>query len=102
MTGLPTADMTLVALLDTREFLSDPDHWMQGGLYDAARERFCLLGYASMHWHSYVCDYLNQRARAEFGDSENGELVEAAKFNDTHSHAEVVAFLDRAIAAWKP
>jgi hypothetical protein len=99
MTGMPTSDMTLVALLDMREFFSDPKHWTKR--VHKRGERYCLLGYASEHWHSFVGDYLDMRARAEIGPSEVGCLREAARFNDTHEHAEVLAFLDRAIATYK-
>lgn len=107
MTGMPptaTSDMTLVALLDMREHFSDPKNWRKGyrGFKAKPDAPHCLLTYAGEHWHSYVGEYLDLCARLEIGASEVGHLREAARFNDTHTHAEVLAFLDRAIAAYKP
>lgn len=103
MTGMPIADMTLVALLDIREFFSDPAHWRQGyrGFMAPDDAPHCLLTYTADNWHSFVADYLDSFASSEIGESEDGELRPAAKFNDTHTHAEVLAFLDRAIAAYQ-
>ena len=91
---------TLEILKAGRELISDPARWTQGAFArnetgesifaDEGAIRFCSIGAISK-----VC---GKRCVSKFACEVLGGF-NVALFNDTHTHAEVLAMWDRAIAA---
>lgn len=99
---------TLEILRKARELISDEEHWIlapfwldEGGESEGPFEeatKFCLVGAVS-----FVAGYEN----VNFVEAEqllipfipNGEG--AIRYNETHPHADVLAVLNRAIAAYE-
>lgn len=104
---------TLDILVGARALIASPENWTQGRLAETAdgkfvfpkepiAARFCALGATvhvrGGHLNLDVLARLDAEVPAEFcGLSRDTEKV--SLFNDTHSHAEVLALFDRAIAA---
>lgn len=94
-------------LMQARELIIDPSHWTQGAAARDARGRgvfsdapeacmFCVIGSI---WRAagsrtgkdvYLAEHALERVVPD------GYV---ASFNDSHSHAEVIAMFDRAIAS---
>jgi hypothetical protein len=85
-----------------REAISDPAHWIQNSLYNYNRTSFC--SYAAVQvgagdepdW-SYDNPALSDAYRVLAG-----EMGDICGFNNTHTHDEVLAAWDRAIASTEP
>ncbi len=100
-------------LLGVKELLSDPNKWTQGAaavdneggsVYPTDRSacQFCLIGGVSRvlgqgpfseksTLHAEVCEVLRSACREIAG---NAYLT---RYNDSHTHAEVMGLLDKAI-----
>jgi len=90
----------LMLLIRGREYISDPSRWCQGSFKRG--EAVCSLGAiyqcadiigeskGSLIWDTAACCGANEALRARMGC--------IPEFNDTHSHAEVLAMWDAAIA----
>lgn len=97
-------DGVLALLVDARTFLSDPVNFWQSGQPDPnpGRARCAILaigdaaGRTGSRLHSKAFDCL-KAALPEPSD----DLTAVYRFNDSHSHADVLALFDRAIAARK-
>lgn len=98
----------LTILKGTRELLSDESRWTQRsyarradgvgtGVFNSKASCWCLVGAADKValdlYHVDRLDDVLDSLRAEIGVGES-----LTRFNDSHSHAEVLALLDRAIA----
>lgn len=73
-------------LLKTRERISDIDNWCQGHL--EREDKRCLIGAVIYENHPATTDVLHLLQRI---------VGHIADFNDSHTHAEVLAALDKAI-----
>lgn len=78
-------------LMEARKLIASPDHWCQGS-YNTKGGRRCAVG-ALAAIDGGDIDQSYELLLAEMG----GGAVSA--FNDTHTHEEVIAAFDRAIAA---
>lgn len=87
-------------LLEVRDLISDPAHWCQGqfakdctGLHINSRDpracQWCLEG-ALLKCHASHTTF-----NAIYAATDGSPV----QYNDTHTHAEVVAVVDRVIAA---
>ena len=83
---------TLEVLVAARALIDTPDKWCQGS-YEDYRYRHCTRGAL---WAIDQNDVLACRALYVAMPPPNDGLT---TYNDTHSHAEVMALFDRAIAA---
>jgi hypothetical protein len=107
MSGVNEIDVTLGVLLKAREFLSNPGNWHKGGISDLGQRSFCILG--------SIVHVARTREESRVGMHQAWDLMEelatrmgwnadrpcsTAQFNDHPSttHADVMAFVDRAIA----
>lgn len=98
-------------LIAARELISDPDRWCQveyaktiagvvTGPLDPDAVCFCTIGALVRATRSTVRD-----VEQDCGEGAISKVLEKAcgssviRFNDTHSHAEVLAAFDRAIEA---
>lgn len=98
MTGMQHLDSMLVALMKMRERLSDPDNWCQGDIQ--RNHQYCLIGTAKLVTGCPMKEWTDEAVHIdEFLGGLCGDPVSASNFNDTHSHADVLALLDCAIAA---
>lgn len=97
---------TKEVLIEARKLLEQPEHWTQGVFARNAKGRpvnmtapdavcFCISGAIgrasdkdSQRWQAAL-DFLCEKIRRK----------NIANFNDTHTHVEVLAALDKAIAA---
>ena len=96
---------TLDALREARELISERKHWTTGRLARDKHGDGCVLfstnavAFCAEGAIALVTDALPLGA---FGDAMSGLSVafdyDVASFNDTHSHAEVLAGYDKAIA----
>lgn len=94
-------------LIEARAKIADPEHWTQGafarnytGSPCPARSgtavRWCAVGAVLVF--SYE-EGLRQSRAAELAALHDAMERDIADFNDTHTHEEVIAAFDRAIAA---
>jgi len=91
---------TLMLLIRGREYITDRSRWCQGSFKRG--EAVCSLGAiyqcadiigeskGSLIWDTAACNGANEALRARMGC--------VPEYNDTHSHAEVLAAWDAAIA----
>jgi hypothetical protein len=86
----------LAILRTARELIVDPAHWSPDGIgkghrlcAEQALGRAAVINTGRPEWYPY-CDAL-ERLRMETGRS-------IGDFNDSHSHAEVLAAFDKAIS----
>ena len=86
-------DPDLEVVLKARNSLSDPEKWIQGHLGKGQRK--CLAGHL-LNAGARIGDGLN-RIAVKLGFTGCSEMVE---FNDTHTHAEVLARVDDGIRRW--
>ncbi len=86
-------DPDLEVVLKARNSLSDPERWIQGHLGKGQRK--CLAGHL-LNAGARIGDGLN-RIAVKLGFTGCSEMVE---FNDTHTHAEVLARVDDGICRW--
>lgn len=100
MTGLTKVSEDLATLLKMRETLSDPTKWCQYARFDG--DRMCLVGaYESAVGGGFIADAYPATAKL-LGIPHRGGIsdrIRAATFNDSHTHAEVLALIDQAISA---
>lgn len=106
MTNTNRFDQVLDTLLRAREWLSDPDRWSASGCgdvdHDWLRYSSTCLGMAIFQttWDQDDDD-LPVWGHAEGKDAldylESLLQGEVSRFNDSHTHPEVLALLDRAI-----
>ena len=107
--GVGEATMTTLEILRrARELIRDEEHWIRspywqdkngdcGGLFEDAT-KFCLVGAVSfMAGRKHLSFCAARRLLAPFVP--NGE--DPIDFNETHPHADVLAVLNRAIAAYE-
>lgn len=106
---------TLDVLKGARDLLSDPDRWTASGQYAVGADgytpadpregnarAFCALGACSrVGWFDLLTfadeeGGLAREIRAALREVAGENVID---FNDTHSHAEVLALFDKAIAA---
>jgi hypothetical protein len=89
-------------LTKTRELIADPKHWRQGS--NIGRGSYCLLEAlrATDNTIKMLTDTTAYKILAEETRiALDGTPIGLARYNDTHSHADVIALLDKAIArAW--
>ena len=107
----------LETLKAARDLISDPARWTKVRLakdannktvnvYDPNAFCFCAMGallsvskLEASHWViAQASDALNSNLPAEFIRAYNHEYCSFTDFNDTHTHAEVLALFDAAIA----
>ena len=86
-------DPDLEVVLEARNWLSDPDKWIQG--HFGKGQRKCWAGHL-LKAGATVGDRLH-RIALKLGFKDCSEMVQ---FNDTHAHAEVLARIDEGIAKW--
>lgn len=98
---------TLEILRRARERLSDPARWTQGAyardadgfttaMYDDDAVCWCLVGAISKETNILNLPWYGDGEKAvNFLSKQVSTLV--SEFNDTHTHGEVLALLDRAI-----
>lgn len=92
-----------------RERLSDPRRWTRGadardadgdtvGVRNAAAVCWCLKGALAAEWDAFefTKDY-ELLGAAMMEKSRSPHPVAITTFNDTHTHAEVLALIDRAL-----
>ena len=88
---------TLDILKAARKRIEDPERWCQG--YLRGGDKWCAIGAVyeeadeAESGFAAICDVL--AAHAGLDGAAEGRLAE---WNDTHTHAEVLALFDRAIA----
>jgi hypothetical protein len=86
-----------------RTLLEEPEHWIQGYGADLLGPHCVVSGFRVISPDDYrrecaVCEAVALAAGIEVYSE--GELqVEVGRWNDSHTHAEVLALLDEAIAA---
>jgi hypothetical protein len=94
---LRTASDTTSLLMAARILISDPNDWTQGtsrSFRPGTGECFCSI--AAIHVNARFCkpDSLFDDSLYRLSKTMGGSV---ASFNDTHTHAEVLAAFDRAI-----
>jgi hypothetical protein len=99
MSGQPNVDAPLSLLLKLRERLSSPDRWCQHAL--EAKGANCLLGALYIENvgtlnGTFQLDEAGLGVWRQLSKAAGGDLV---KFNNTKTHADVMALIDSAIAA---
>ena len=86
-------DPDLEVVLKARNSLSDPEKWIQG--HFGKGQRKCWAGHL-LKAGATVGDRLH-RIALKLGFKDCSEMVQ---FNDTHTHAEVLARVDEGIGRW--
>ncbi len=86
-------DPDLEVVLRARNLLSDPEKWIQGHLGKGQRK--CLAGHL-LNAGARIGDGLN-RIAVKLRFTGCSQMVE---FNDTHTHAEVLARVDEGVRSW--
>ena len=99
---------TLEILTQARELLSDPARWTQGVLAQCADgattcpndpDAVCWCFHGALYRAAGIAEYRKDSARRAYAllrQHLGGELL--STFNDTHTHAQVLAALDHVIA----
>jgi hypothetical protein len=83
----------LDVLKAARERISDPKRWCKGVYFDPATNQCCMQGAV---WHASEPSLARGLASEALRKLAQTSLP---AFNDTHTHAEVLALFDEAIAA---
>lgn len=105
--------MNTVEILEkARELISDESRWTQGeyardnrghdvDFNDSSACKFCALGAVlAAAGAEDDCDSVTAHADHLLAEAVGGRFInDVACFNDSHSHAEILAVFDRAIAA---
>jgi hypothetical protein len=86
-------DLDLEVVLKARSGLADPEKWIQG--HFGKGQRNCWAGHL-ITAGAQVGEDLN-RIALNLGFKDCSEMV---RFNDTHTHAEVLARVDEGISRW--
>ncbi len=82
-------------LIQARARIDTPDKWCQGKFWDG--NRCCMIG--AIHSVGQTLGIAGTPAAIAFNTLRQFTCGDTAKFNDTHTHAEVLEVFDKAIAA---
>lgn len=105
-----TIASTKDALIAARDLISDPKRWTQGVLardsngnndsvYGETACSFCASGALLRVSRGFFTEAIRALMVADGQDPNDLEAPTVPIFNDTHTHAEVLALFDRAIEA---
>jgi hypothetical protein len=99
---------TVDVLIQAKALIADPSNWIQGKYYKKVvdgRECFCSLGAISKAMkpeinfdiESFELDWTNNEAEKLLSKVVNHGPTTFARYNDEHTHAEVMEAFDKAI-----
>lgn len=96
------SDPVIQALRTGQNYIRDPKMWFRGRCTEKDEDRYkrCVLSaLPSLEFAAAIiaAELLDEAAIALGTSSKDGEIREAAIYNDTHEHADALALYDKAI-----
>lgn len=96
---------TVDVLMKAKEIIQDPSNWMQGDYSNPERTCFCSLGAIAEalglcdehHSDQHIDQHPASKLLHKVVGADLDSVYTFAKYNDSHTHAEVMQAFDKAI-----